>query len=150
MAERRRRIVFYFETAATLAAIKDLIGRQVDLIAAGDASTVEAALRIYKQVDVVLAEKSSGNTSSLDIMATATLARPDLKRVMLVDPAHMEGVYEALRNRTIDGLLMSPWRPAQLCDTLGLQMETKPIASIAPRGLTDRGSNHAHRFASPS
>ncbi len=138
MAERRRRIVFYFETAATLATVKDLIGRQVDLIAAGDASTVEAALRIYKQVDVILAEKSSGKTSSLDIMATATLARPDLKRVMLVDPANMEGVYEALRNRTIDGLLMSPWRPAQLCETLGLQLEAKPTPAVALRRTSDR------------
>lgn len=138
MTVRRRRIVFYFESTGTLAIIKRLVGRQADLIAAGDAPTVEAALRLYKQVDVLLAEKSCGKTTSLDIMTTATTDRPDVKRIMLVDPACMEGVYEALRNRIIDGLLMCPWKPEQLCETLGLQIDNTPTACDAVNRVMQR------------
>lgn len=120
MSARRRRIIFYFETHPQLQAIKRLSGREAEIIAASDAATVEAAIRLYRQVDVILAERNNTTGASLQILASAKEQLPGVTRVMIASSDAIAGVYEAVYERVIDALLFTPCREDKLREALGL------------------------------
>ncbi len=120
MSLRRRRIIFYFETHNQLNAIKQLAGRDAEIIAAGDAATVEAAIRLYKQVDTILVERQHKDGASLRILTSAKSQLPTARRVMLVSTEAVAGVYEAVYERVVDSLVFKPCREDQVRDALGL------------------------------
>lgn len=120
MSLRRRRIIFYFETHNQLNAIKLLAGRDAEIIAAGDAATVEAAIRLYKHVDTILVERQHKEGASLRILTSAKSQLPNARRVMLVSTEAVAGVYEAVYERVVDSLIFKPCREDQVRDALGL------------------------------
>lgn len=136
MISRRRRIIFYFETHQQLQAVKTLGGRDAEVIAASDSATVEAAIRLYKQVDLVLVERQNKDGPSLRILASARQLLPSAKRVIIASSDAITGVYEAVYDRVIDSLLFAPCREEQLRDALGLPaaVESAIIEPILSRG----------------
>jgi DNA-binding NtrC family response regulator len=137
MTHRRKRIIFYFETHHQLQAIKDMTGREAEVIAASDAATVEAAIRLYKQVDIVLAERQNKDGASLRILEAAKEQLPSAKRVMIASSDAIAGVYEAVYNRVIDVLVFTPCREDKIRESLGLAASVaKSLEPVVTRTRT--------------
>lgn len=120
MTNRRKRILFYFESHTLFENIKKITGRDVEMIAARDQATIEAAIRLYKQVDIVLVERENPKDPSLKILQEAQQHLPGVKRVMIANPDAINGVYDAVSKQVIHSLLFMPYRDEQLRDVLGI------------------------------
>ncbi len=131
MIGRRQRIVFYFERQQTLQEIKKLTGKSVELIAASDTATIEAAIRLYSQINVIIAERSGLTSPALALLQFAESNKPNINRVMFAGSCAMTGVYEAMHTGTINALLFCPSTTEQICDALGLQTVATPVAAGA-------------------
>lgn len=130
MTPRRRRVLLFHERALILQETRTLAGRAVELIAASDFATIEAALRLYQQIDVVMSEKSSARVTPITILRLAEQLHPQAKRVMLVEHEAMAGVYDAVHDRTINHLVFLPVRIEQLREAMGI-----PEAAPAPEPM---------------
>lgn len=127
MTPRRRRVLLYHERNLILQETRQIAGRAVELISAGDLATIEAALRLYQQVDAVISEKSSARVTPITILRLAERLHPQARRVMLVEHEAMSGVYDAVHDRTISHLLFLPARAEQLREAMGLPDPAPPV-----------------------
>ncbi len=146
-------MIIYYERPNTLSDVKMAVGKSVELIAAGDLPTIEAAVRLYQKVDAIIAEKSTTLNTAIATLRLAEQAQAKAKRVLMVEHDAMAGVYDAVHDRTVDALLFLPLKPDQLRDILaaspaaveGTQQQQSaspvPAARSTPIGLptaTDR------------
>src|SRR5687767_1184909 len=114
MTNRRSRVIVYAERSETLLQFKQRTNRSVEMIAASDLATVEAALRVYSQVDTVIAEKSSERNTSISALRLAELVHPGARRVMIVECDAMAGVYTAVREGSVAELVFMPLDEGQV------------------------------------
>lgn len=139
MTNRRKRFLFYFESHALLENIKKIIGRDVEMIAAHDRATIEAAIRLYKQVDIILVERQDPKGPSLKVLEEAQNHLPGVKRVMFANPDAIAGVYEAVYKRVVESLVFVPCREDQLREVLGVfPPSTSSHPSVLIRSSQDR------------
>jgi hypothetical protein len=117
---RRKRIILYTERPETLSTLKLVTGRAVELISAGDLGTIEAAMRLYQQVDAVVCEKTGTKNAAITVLRLAERLQPLASRVLMVDHDAMAGVYDAVHDRTVGSLLFMPIKLDQLRSALGL------------------------------
>ncbi|HEY0008236.1 MAG TPA: hypothetical protein VGB55_05905 [Tepidisphaeraceae bacterium] len=133
MTERRRRVILYYQQQPTFAKVKRWAHRSVDLIAASDLATLDATLRLYSQIDAVVAERSSVDDASLDVLRAAVARRPATPRVMLVEQEAMAGVCEALHEKLITHLMFLPINLDELSRSTGVIPSTQIIMEPLPR-----------------
>ena len=116
----RRRLIAYTENPLTFAALRNAFGRQSELIASTDFATAEAALRLYKKIDGVIVEKASLKDTAIKVLSAAQNSHPEVARVMLVHAESVQGVYEAVRARTITHLQFLPLDEDTLFESVGM------------------------------
>src|SRR5690349_6258081 len=95
---RRRRVIVYFERAETRAAFRLHAHRSMEMIAASDLATVEAALRVYSDVDAVIAEKSAALGGAVAALRLAQEIHPSADRLLILENEAMTGISDALHN----------------------------------------------------
>lgn len=139
VTNRRKRILFYFESHSLLETVKRITGRDAEIIAANDQATIEAAIRLYKHVDTVLVERQNPKGPSLKVLEEAQHHLCQVKRILLASPDAISGVYEAVYKRVVDSLLFLPCREDQLRDVLGVApINGTQNPSYRPRVSQDR------------
>lgn len=127
-------MLVYYERPQTLANLKLIVGKSVELIAAGDLPTLEAAIRLYQHVDAIIAEKSTTRNTAITTLRLAEQNQSGAKRVLLVEHDAMAGVYDAVHDRTVTALLFMPINPEQLRETLRSTVpEAAPIETTVRR-----------------
>jgi hypothetical protein len=124
MMNRRSRVIVYADRSETLLQFKQQSNRSIEMIAATDLATVEAALRVYSQVDTVIAEKSSERNTSIAALRLAELVHPAARRVLIVECDWMKGVYTAVREGAVAEVLFMPLCVQQMRELLGLEAKT--------------------------
>ncbi|MBC7784784.1 MAG: hypothetical protein H7144_13180 [Burkholderiales bacterium] len=104
----------------TLTEVKLTTGRVADLISASDGATIEAAMRLYKQIDIVVVEKTAATKTGIRLLHVARTLHPRAKRVLLVETDALADAYSAVHDGTVDVMLFKPFRLDQLREAFGL------------------------------
>jgi len=121
----RRRIVICAERLSTLKQIRQIIGRQADILVAGDLATVTAVLRLYNRIDAFITETTTARSLPMSALSLIRQARPGCSRILVVEQDVAQGVYDAVRDQTVTHLQFLPLRPDDLLQCLGLTVPTQ-------------------------
>jgi hypothetical protein len=117
MMQRRSRVIVFFQSIETLAALKGWAGRTVELIAACDVPTVTAALKLYGQLNAVIAEVTGPKSdAALGVLRLAASLNASIPRVLVTAGDVPAAAYPAVHDRTATALLFAPLGAAQLSE----------------------------------
>jgi len=133
MLNRRKRLIVHCHQPHTLAQVRNALSRGVEFVVASDVPTLEAALRLYHQVDGLLVENRPTLGFPERAMKMATDFLPNMPRIGLVDCEATSGVHAAVANGLITRVVLIPFTPLELASAVGV--EAAPASAINRRSL---------------
>jgi len=129
MLNRRKRLIVHCHHPQTLAEVRNALARTVEFVVAGDMPTLEAALRLYHQVDGLLVENRPPAGFPERALKMSAERLPEVPRIGLVDCEATSGVHTALASGLITRIVLMPFSSLELASAAGVEAAARHAAA---------------------